>query len=175
MRTLFKVACLFVVLSLSLRAPEARAQDILGDRWVKLTLIPDYVDHTIRFDGWIDVHDPARRLDLEGLPLDVDRQWKTKGSSTWNITGSIRGGKVVSDPESRSYHLLLGPIQLQPNDRLSFVLPFVNLDYAQIQPSADEPDEAEKISRGRTHLFTIARAMRGAKSPAWISPLRQWS
>ena len=170
MRTIFKVACIFVLLSLALRVVEARAQQILGNRWVKLTLIPDYIDHTVHFDGWLDVHDPAKGLDLDGLPLHVERQWKTEGSSIWNITGTIRDAKVVSDPESQSYRLMFGPIRLQPNDSLSLILPFVNLDYAQIQPPADDPDDAEKISRQRTHLFTYSTGDAGREIPALNIP-----
>lgn len=170
MRTLFKVACIFVILSLSWKVEDARAGQILGDRWVKLTLIPDYIGHTIHFDGWLDVHDPAKALDLEGLPLNVERQWKAKGSSIWNITGTIRDGKVLSVPESTSYKLMFGPIQLQPNDRLSLILPFVNLDYAQIQPPADAPDAADKISRQRTHLFTYSAGDAGREIPALHIP-----
>ena len=166
MRNLLKVACLFVILSLSWRGEGAAAQEILGNRSIKLTLIPDYTSHTIHFDGWLDLHDPAKPLDLEGLPLHVERQWRAEGSSIWNITGSIREGKVLSEAESKSYHLIFGPIQLQPNDRLSLILPFVNLDYAQLQPPADELDEADAISRQRTHLFTYSTGDAGREIPA---------
>ena len=156
MKTIFKFACIFIILSSGFSAIEASAQQILGYRSIKLTLIPDYVDGIIHFDGQIDLHDPARSLEVNDLPLDIEHQWHEKGSNLWNLTGTIRGGKLTFLSKDNKYHLTFQAIQLQPDDKLRLILPFVNLRYGDIQPAADDPDRDDRISRQFTHLFTYA-------------------
>jgi hypothetical protein len=156
MKNIIRAFGLFLILYYALQIVNARALQTTGSRLMKLTLIPDYVNGTIDFDGQIDLRDSARLLDLDGLPLNIERQWRAKESSIWNLTGTIQDGELLYNSTSKMYHLTFGPIRLQPNDRLSLVLPFVNLDYSQIQPPADNPDTTDKIARQLTHLFTYS-------------------
>ena len=154
MRLVFRAVSVFMVLFCTFGFTNAWALQSVGGRLIKLTLIPDYVDHLIRFDGMIDVGDASKGLDLAGLPLNVQDQWKEQGSTIWNITGVIIGGSVVHDAETDLYHLVFGPVALQPDDTLDLILPFVNLDYAQIRPPEDTPSPAAEISRQLTHFFS---------------------
>ncbi len=170
MKRRLRAVFLFISLYLSLQAIEVGAQQISGSRLAKITLIPDYVNGTILFDGEIDLDNPSRSLDLEGLPLNIEHQWKAKGSAVWNITGSIRDGKLLYEAESETYHLIFGPVYLQPNDSLRLIVPFVNLDYAQIQPPADDPSQTDVISRQLTNLFAYSTGDAGRDIPTLDIP-----
>ena len=112
---------------------EAQAQGATG-RYIRLTLIPDYVTQTIRFDGRSALLSAEAPTELTGIPVHIDHNWTS--SSDWNLVGSI-DGTVEYDSETKLYHLRMGPFQLQPLDELILVLPFVNLHSDEVQPPAE--------------------------------------
>jgi len=119
-----------------------------------ITLIPNFENHSIQFDAQSVLNLPSDPLDLTGLPLKVKQKWKDPYNPIWNIRGTIQGGKVEYDPDENMYHLRIGPVILRPQDDLKLIFPFVNLDYSQIQPAPDPPDDDDAESRQRTHRFT---------------------
>jgi hypothetical protein len=76
MKNIFKVLCIFVILILSFKDINARALQSNIARHMQITLIPDYVDKTIRFDGTVESSDQMEKLDLTGLPVNIEYQWK---------------------------------------------------------------------------------------------------
>src|SRR5688572_13093410 len=123
MKVIFRAARLFLIVYLFLGRAEANALEGGGNRLMKLTLIPDYLNGLIRFDGQIDMGDAAKSLDWQGLPLIVEHQWKEEESPVWTVTGRIRDGKLEHGSEKAPYQLILEEIHLQPGDRLSLVVP----------------------------------------------------
>ncbi len=124
-------------------------------RLVQLTLIPDYEEGTIQFDGTASYLDYSPvPVNLTGLPLQVEKEWKDETGKTWNIIGRIKDGRIVHDPKKHVYHLLIGPISLQPQDELRFTFPFINLDYGQISPPPDPQDQSDEIWRRFAHRFS---------------------
>lgn len=116
---------------------EVQAQASIG-RYIRLTLIPDYVTQTIRFDGRSALVSADAPTELTGIPVHIDQDWTS--SSDWNLVGSI-DGTVAYDSETKLYHLRMGPFQLQPLDELILILPFVNLHSDEVQPPAERiPD-----------------------------------
>src|SRR5690349_14004998 len=83
MKALFKTALLFLIVYLFFGGATANALQAGGIRIIKLTLIPDYVNRSIRFDGQITLDDAAKPLDWQGLPLIVEHQWKAEKSPVW--------------------------------------------------------------------------------------------
>lgn len=125
-------------------------------RLLYLTLIPNYEKENIQFDGKIEFNSPSNLLDLVGLPLNIEREWKDSDNPTWNIMGMIEKGELTYDPDQQIYHLIFGPIDLQPYDKVKFIFPYVNLNYSKIQPCPDVPDRSDEISRQFTHRFSYS-------------------
>jgi hypothetical protein len=61
---------------------------------------------------------------------------------------------LINDAKTYSYRLVFGPVHLGLDERLDLILPFVNLDYAQIRPPLENPDQVEQISRQLTNFFS---------------------
>jgi hypothetical protein len=150
---LLSVAFLLVSFCLSDLSP-AGASQVFPVRRIIVTLIPDFEDHSIQFDGQSVLNSPSDALDVRGLPLRVEGQWKDPYNPVLYIRGTVQEGRVDVDPDLNLYHLRLGPVVLGPQDELKLILPFVNLDYSQIEPAPDAPDDADAESRQRTHRFT---------------------
>lgn len=126
-----------------------------GGRLIHLTLIPDYEEGTIHFDGWLIGSDEAPVLpDLAGLPVDVETKWPDETGKIWYILGDIKAGQVVQDPTTPTYHLLIGSMSLRSRDEVRFSMPFANLDYSQIRPFPDVPDQTDMDWRLFTHHFS---------------------
>jgi hypothetical protein len=126
-----------------------------GGRLLFLTLVPNFENETIEFDGQSVLAAASDPLDLDGLPLQVDRQWQEPLNPIWNISGTVAGGRLEYEPDRQIYHLRLGPILLRPGDELKLVLPFVNLEYDRIEPAPDPPDDSDLRSREQTQRFTF--------------------
>ena len=137
-----------------LQPDQAVAYQGIDGRLIALTLIPNYTDLTIRFDGSVDLSSTAAKPDHSGLPLVIEQSW-IDDNNTLNILGSVEGGEIVFDREEDMYHMIFGPVTLEPGDRINFTLPFINLDYAQIEPQPDEPDQVELITRQLAHRFSF--------------------
>jgi hypothetical protein len=135
----------------------ARALKQGPGRLLFLTLIPNFESQRIQFDGQSELNSSADALDISGLPLKVEKKWKDPHNPTWNIVGTIQGGRVEYDPEQELYHLLLGPIILNPYDELNFIFPFINLDTSQIQPIPDILNQGDQ----RTYRFTYIGGEKG--------------
>lgn len=158
MKNISKSFCILIFLFFSLEYTNSQALQSGHGRLIKLTLIPDYLENIIQFDGIIDVGDPLKVLDLTDFPLIVKHQWKEKDSTIWNVNGVISGGSLIHDPVTNVYHLEIEQMQLQPNDKLDLIFPYVNLDYAEIQPPVDDPTPIDEISRQLTNFFSYSTA-----------------
>jgi len=133
---------------------QALAYQRSNGRTISLTLIPNYVDQSIRFDGSVELSSTSTNPDLSGLPLRIEHDWVDVNNIS-NLLGVVEGGKIEFDSEEEIYHLVLGPVILEPGDKISFVLPFVNLDYERIQPLPDVPDQVELITRQFANRFSF--------------------
>ena len=154
----FAFALIFLSLCLSNIADTKALQQNTG-RLIYLTLIPNYKNNTVQFDGKSELDAATDPLDVAGLSLDVERSWVD--NATWNIMGTIVGAKISYDQEKHVYHMLIGPISLQPFDELKLVFPFVNLDNSQIQPRPDVPDQGDENSPQRNHHFSYSAGVAG--------------
>jgi hypothetical protein len=159
----------FLLLSLCMSGPSnvGASQPSSPARILVITLIPNFEDQSIQFDGQTVQFSATGSPDFSGYPLDVEQDWKDPYNSLWHIRGTIQGGRVEFNPDENAYHLLIGRLNLGPQDDIKFILPFVNLDYAEIQPAPDPPDKNDLESRQRTHRFTY----RGGESGREIESL----
>ena len=152
--------CLLLLVSMPEHSKAAASQAVTG-RILFITLIPNFEEQNIRFDGQSVQLTPGDSPELTGLPLHVKEFWKDPYNPVWHIQGSIQGGRVKYDSEANVYHLLIEPLNLKPGDDLKLVLPFVNMDYSQIRPVPDPPDAPDLESRQRTHRFTYRGGEKG--------------
>jgi hypothetical protein len=124
-------------------------------RTIFLTLIPDYLNNTIKFDGQIhSLPLPSNKPDLTGLPLKVEEEW-TDGNN-WNILGTVQSGELRHESRDGLYHMKLGSIELQPQEEIYFTLAYVNVVYANIFDKPDPPTDHVNGLRQLTHSFSFS-------------------
>jgi len=153
-RMFLRLGAILFLLFFGFRPNQAAAYQETGGRKISLTLIPNYVDQSIRFDGSIEFGSAFTNPNPSGLPLLIEHDWMDINNN-WNFLGVVEGGRIEFDQEDEMYHLILGPVTLEPGDQIGFILPFVNLDYDQIDPLPDEPDRGELTLRQLSNRFSF--------------------
>jgi hypothetical protein len=137
--------------------PSSRTLAQSQEARVTLTPILDYLaldnsDLPVRFDGLVSSagEDPPD-LSNWGFHQELPPV-KTPGSQSWSIRGSISTASLTSGKQSGQYHLRLGPLELEVDDQLTLVLPFVDIDHDNLNPTPTTtvkpiPERAEILPR----------------------------
>lgn len=112
-------------------------------REIRLTVFLDYAhpgtdsEGTAIFDGTIDSLDNSLpNLQEFGFNQKYIEPLGDDGKK-WSIQGSINSARLTFPRTDKWYHLYLGPLSWSPNDNLTLIIPFVNLDYQHIVPPPD--------------------------------------
>ncbi len=136
-----------------------------GAREIRLTVLLDYAqtqpdsNRAVIFDGTVDSPDKSRP-DLQTLDFKEESIAPSGADGKlWSVRGSINTARLTFPRADEWYHLDLGPLTLSPDDNLTLILPFVNLDYEHIAPSpdnlADLVTQAARPSSTAPRLFEL--------------------
>jgi hypothetical protein len=129
----FLLAAAFVLWLISPVAPSAAAQ--ARGRVVWLTALFDYARGTVEFDGTVITPDSgAPDLRAWGFAETLP-SWKD-ANGNWYVHGTLAGARLVKD-DTGTFHLQIKSLALAPGDKLTWRIPFVNLDYNRIDPPPD--------------------------------------
>jgi hypothetical protein len=129
-----------------------------GTREIRLTVFLDYAhaqldsDGSVIFDGTVDSPVPGHP-DLQtlgfreeyGEPLPLGKQVTQQEAKKWSVRGSISTARLTFPQKDEWYHLHLGPLTLSPDDNLTLILPYVNLDYQHITPLPDNIKQLQDL------------------------------
>lgn len=129
------VATLLLFALFTSAARNASAQN--NTRTIWLTALLDYAHSTVDFDGVVVTPD-IRSPDLSAWGFHHTRQtWRGSGSDSWSIHGTINSARLAPADANGFYHLQMGPLVLTPDDDLTFIVPFVEIDYRRVSPPPD--------------------------------------
>ncbi len=144
MKPFIRIGILLVVLLL---IATSRADAQSGLRLARITALMDYAQAVVEFDGTVTTMD-NNRPDLGAWGLTETRPaWKAEGSSTWSVHGTLNASRVITTEVKGTYRLQTGAITLAPQDTFYLLAPFVNIDYARVQPAPD--NLADLITPGK--------------------------
>ena len=114
---------------------------------VRLTLIPDYENGIMVFEGSAPLDPASDELDVNWLPLYIDRTWPDEKAHTSYFMGRVKGGEIILDESG--YHIWFDPVMLPPHRRLELSFPFVALDPAQVRLQP-EPSDEDGVKKSRS-------------------------
>ncbi len=123
-----------VFIGMNLIAPNAAAQS--RGRIIQLTALLDYARGSVTVDGTVTTPDGSRP-DLSAWGFAETLTAWQDANHAWNVHGSLGNAQIVAADARGVYHLQIDPLTLAPGDQLTLKIPFVNLDYARIDPPPD--------------------------------------
>jgi hypothetical protein len=119
---------------------DAPAQDVPKGSLYQLTLIPDYENKVLDFEGSALPNRANSTPDTNGLPLNGSPLlWPNKDRTTWYFRGTFRGAEVT--PEKDGYRVRIGPITLPAYRTLDLNFPDVVLDPSRILVKLHSSDQ----------------------------------
>lgn len=109
-----------------------------GKRISRLTILLNYDGSQPDFDGLVWTTDGIRP-NLKAWGLEEKREALfDKGSLAWSISGTFSVASLELPESPDEFYLLrIGPLTLAPGDEISFILPFVSIDYERVKPAPD--------------------------------------
>ena len=119
--------------------PPASQQPAAKGPLYHLTLIPNYENKALDFEGSAPLGPVSSGPDTSGLPLIVGPTLPDEDTHTQYFKGTVRAARIVAGQDG--YRVRMGPITLPPYRRLELSFPFVVLDPSRIRIKLHSSDQ----------------------------------